>query len=128
MNGIGKESTELNRLLRRAEDWTEDLLLRGSDQFASEDAKRLEVLADEAQRLDMELLEDLLRKLGRAGEQSRLAISDAEQAEASQVAGLFFRLCSYIELARQSLGGSGESEGADEESEAGSAEEDAGAS
>ncbi|MEJ8304845.1 hypothetical protein [Saccharibacillus sacchari] len=126
MNGIGKENTELNRLLSRIEDWTGDLLLRGTSQFVLEDAKRLEMLADEAQRLDMDLLEDLLRKLGRSGEQSRLATSDIEKAESSKVAGLFFRLCSYIELARQSIGGSEESV-EEEESEVESAEEDTGA-
>lgn len=125
MNGIETEGTELNRLLSRVEDWTEDLLLRGASQFALEDAKRLEALADEAQRLGMELLEDLLRKLGRSGEQSRLATSDVEQAGTSKFAGLFFRLCGYAELARQGVGGSSESAGADEAAEAASTEEDA---
>lgn len=125
MNGNNAGGIELNRLLSRIEDWTEDLLLRGGSQFALEDAKRLEAIADEAQRLGMELLEDLLRKLGRSGEQSRLATSDVEQAEASKVASLFFRLCSYTELARQGVGGSGESAGVDEAAEAASAEEDA---
>jgi len=125
MNGNNAGRIELNRLLSRVEDWTEDLLLRGGSQFAVEDAKRLEALADEAQRLGMELLEDLLRKLGRSGERSRLAASDVEQAEASKVASLFFRLCSYTELARQSVGGSSESADADEAAEAASAEEQA---
>jgi len=125
MNGKNAGGIELNLLLSRVEDWTEDLLLRGGSQFALEDAKRLEALADEAQKLGMELLEDLLRKLGRSGEQSRLATSDVEHAETSKFAGLFFRLCSYAELARQGVGGSGESPGADEAVEAASAEEDA---
>ncbi|NGZ77388.1 hypothetical protein [Saccharibacillus alkalitolerans] len=99
---------EMNRLLERVDDWTEELLLRGAAQFASDDAKRLERLADEAQRLGMGLLEELLRRLAKAGERSRLSAGSGAEGEtaAEELAGAFFRLCGYAELAR---GGSGES-------------------
>ncbi|MDO3411423.1 hypothetical protein QWJ34_16780 [Saccharibacillus sp. CPCC 101409] len=86
---------EIGRLTGRIEDWTEELLLRGASQFTHEDAARLERWAGEAERLGMELLERLLRRLSRTGARSLL---DAEE-KTEELTGLFFRLCAYLELA-----------------------------
>ena len=107
---------EWERLLGRIDDWTEELLLRGSTQFAMEDARKLEQLADLASRLGMDLLERLLRRTANAGERSLLGPGDG----AEELAGAFFRLCGYTELARQGGGGTGGS--VDDEPEAEPAE------
>ncbi|QDH21782.1 hypothetical protein [Saccharibacillus brassicae] len=105
---------ELNRLIGQVEDWTEELLLRGTAQFALEDARRLERLADDAARLGMELLERLLRQLAGSGERSLLGADCA----AGEVERAFFRLSGYMELARQSANESGPGLDAEEPGEA----------
>lgn len=111
---------ELDRLIGHVEDWTEELLLRGTSQFSMEDARRLERLADDAARLGMELLERLLRQLASLGERSLLE----RNHEADEMAGAFFRLSGYVQMARQTANGSGDN--ADDYPEAEPTEEESG--
>ncbi|CAM3566652.1 MULTISPECIES: hypothetical protein [Saccharibacillus] len=113
---------ELNRLIGQVEDWTEELLLRGTAQFALEDARRLERLADAAAQLGMDLLERLLRQLAGSGERSLLGADCA----AGEVERAFFRLGGYMELARQSGSEPGPGLDAEEPGEADSAGEEFG--
>ncbi|MCQ4087386.1 hypothetical protein [Saccharibacillus sp. JS10] len=113
MKGNENTPSEVSRFLAHIGDWTEDLLLRGSRQFVSEDARRLEAYADEAGHLGMELLEKLLRDLAQAGEKSRFSTSSREVEKTETFSGLFFRICGYIELARQSGGSVDETSASD---------------
>ncbi|OWR27416.1 hypothetical protein CDO73_22630 [Saccharibacillus sp. O23] len=101
---------ETDRLLGRVEDWTEEMLLRGTAQFAPEDARLLERLADDARRLGMELLEQLLRNVASAGERERLTGAESEAEDGEELPGLFFRLCAYAQLARENAEASFEEE------------------
>lgn len=101
---------ETDRLLGRVEDWTEELLLRGTAQFAPEDARLLERLAEDARRLGMELLEQLLRSVASVGERERLTASMPEGEDREELSGLFVRLCAYAQLARESAEASFEEE------------------
>ncbi|GEM_PF-5340741 len=92
---------ETDRLLGRIEDWAEELLLRGTAQFAPEDARLLEDLAGQAHRLGMEWLQQLLAGTAQAGERERLTASAYEAQDRQELSGLFFRLCAYVQLARE---------------------------
>ncbi|OWA35210.1 hypothetical protein B9G55_11105 [Saccharibacillus sp. O16] len=94
--------SETERLLGRVEDWTEEMLLRGMAQFAPEDTRLLEDLAAAARRLGMEGLEQLLSGVAQAGERERLTTGISETGASQQLSGLFFRLCAYTQLARES--------------------------
>lgn len=82
-------------------DWLERILLKGIGQLDVEDVKQLEELSNQAKKLNMDFLAQLLTHL--AVEGRRYVWGDV-QANLAALAQSYFYVCQYIQLLTESDG------------------------